>query len=59
MKKSQIFLLIVILGIVGRYILYPIVVFLFKATVGLVIGAGVIALIALLIYVGRETAKHN
>jgi hypothetical protein len=59
MKKSTIFLLIIALGVVGRYILYPLVVFLFKMTVGLVIGVGAIALIALIVYVARETSKHN
>jgi tetrahydromethanopterin S-methyltransferase subunit B len=59
MKKYQIFLLIVALGVIGRYILYPMVVFLFKMTVGLVLGLGAIALIALIVYVAHETAKHN
>ena len=59
MKKINIFLIIVVLGVVGRYILYPLAVFLFKMTVGLVIGFGVVALIAIGWYVARETSKHN
>lgn len=59
MNKTKIFLLIVALGVIGRYILYPLVVFIFKMTVGLVIGIGAIALLALIIYVARETSKHN
>jgi hypothetical protein len=59
MKKSTIFLLIIALGIIGRYILYPLVVFFLKMAVGLVLGFGAIALIALGWYVARETAKHN
>jgi len=59
MKKSQIFLLIVALGVIGRYILYPLVIGLLKMAVGLVVGMGVIAIIALIIYVAHETSKHN
>ena len=59
MKKSQIFLLIVALGVIGRYILYPLVIGLIKMAVGLVVGMGVIAIIALIIYVAHETSKHN
>jgi len=58
MKKSYVFLLIVALGVLG-YLLWPVVVVLFKATVGLVIGLGVIALIGLIWYVASETSKHN
>jgi len=59
MKKINIFLIIVLLGVVGRYILYPVIIFLFKATIGLVIGLGAVALIALGWYVAHETSKHN
>ena len=59
MKKSQIFLLIVALGVIGRYILYPLVIGLLKMAVGLVVGMGVVAIIALIIYVANETSKHN
>lgn len=59
MKKSHIFLLIVALGVIGRYILYPLVIGLLKMAVGLVVGMGVIAIIALIIYVAHETSKHN
>jgi tetrahydromethanopterin S-methyltransferase subunit B len=59
MKKSQIFLLIVALGVLGRYILYPLVIGLLKMAVGLIVGMGVIAIIALIIYVAHETSKHN
>jgi hypothetical protein len=58
MKKTYIFLLIIGLAILGR-ILFPIVVGLIKITFGLVVGLGVIALIALIWYVVHETSKHN
>jgi hypothetical protein len=58
MKKSYVFLLIVGLGLLG-YLLWPVVVILFKAVFGLVIAAGIIAIIALIWYVASETSKHN
>ena len=59
MKKSQIFLLIVALGVIGRYILYPLVIGLLKMAVGLIVGMGVIAIIALIVYIVHETSKNN
>ena len=54
MKKSTLFLLIVGTGLLG-YLIWPLVVVLFKMAVGIV----VIGIIALVWYVARETSKHN
>jgi hypothetical protein len=59
MTKTKIFLLIIVLVIIGRYILYPLVIGTAKILIGLVFGLGVIALIALIVYVVHQTSKHK